>query len=389
MLQQPPTDRAKLAQWIHERAQALGFPLVGITHAQKSPYENYIRQWLAAGRHGSMAYLAKNLEKRLDPAKLVPGARSVICVAEPYASQPLTETHQKENSPRLEGKIARYAWGRDYHKTIGKRLKILVGEIRKLFPEHVFRVCVDTAPILERELAARAGLGWIGKNTLLIHPQFGSYLLLGEIVTTLELPPDRDNISLPISRCGTCRRCLEACPSRCLEPYQINASQCISYLTIEHRGAVDPSFFPLIDQWLAGCDICQEVCPFNQRIRRKTAAKAFQNQGLQKNHGQVTDLARNSVSLRLTESLAIQEVLSWSAQDRQKTLAGSALKRLNLTQLKRNALIVAGNLLRRIPHRELLAQIQQLARDKKEEDLVRQTAEAVLRSLGAQAKDHV
>ncbi|MEX0741317.1 MAG: tRNA epoxyqueuosine(34) reductase QueG, partial [Phycisphaeraceae bacterium] len=206
------------AEQVKQRAADLGFTLSGIAPALASEHADHVRRWLAAGRHGSMAYLEKNLELRLSPHALLPGARTVISVAD-Y----LPPTHDR--SPRQVGEtpeqqsdkvggVARYAEYDDYHRIIKKRLHRLADEMQALAPDEHFRACVDTAPVLEREHAARAGLGWVGKNTMLIHPQLGSHLMLGELLTTLELPPD----TIESDHCGSCTRCIDACPTQCITP---------------------------------------------------------------------------------------------------------------------------------------------------------------------------
>ncbi len=300
---------APRAQTILKLAQSLGFALCGIAPPQPSPHSGYFRRWITEGKHGEMDYLAKDVDVRLDPRKFVPGARAVIVLADQYeCGQPATST-----GPR----IAAYAQQRDYHRAMKKRMHRLADELRIKWPNHEYRSCVDTAPILEREQALRAGLGWIGKNTMLIHPRKGSFLLLGCIVTTLAV---QTNDTLETDHCGSCTRCIDACPTRCLEPYRIDAQRCVSYLTIEHRGAIDPSLHSAIGPWLAGCDVCQEVCPFNER------------------HD--VEAPRGNVGL-----LNPQEILNWTPAQRQAALVNSPLKRITLAMWKRNARIVARNTL--------------------------------------------
>ncbi len=225
---------------MHERdvqqlAEAHGFALCGVTDARPSDHREHIHQWLADDRHGEMAYLSNNLNVRLDPNALLDGAKSIICVADFH---PHHESPAQDGEPR--GRIARYAWGDDYHKIIKKRLFAIADALRQGEPEHDFRCTVDTAPLLEREHAHRAGIGWVGKHTLLIHPQHGSWMLLGCIVTTL--PIEHGDMPRPMAdHCGTCTRCIDACPTDCITPYAVDASRCISYLTLEHRGMIDPA----------------------------------------------------------------------------------------------------------------------------------------------------
>lgn len=308
----------QLAAGIKGRARELGFDLVGIARAEGTKYREYLQQWIDEGQHGTMRWMANRLEERADPKVYVPEARSIICVAVNYHT-PLEPIPEHER--RLHGKIARYALGDDYHEMIKKRLHELADWIRTQRPEAVTRACVDTAPVLEREAAARAGIGWQGKNTCTINEKIGSWLLLGEIITTLELPADEP----AIDRCGTCTRCIEACPTQAIVgPYRLDARRCISYLTIEHREAIDPALCEQIGEWLYGCDICQEVCPHN---------------------GKAPAAAHPAVQPRFrTGSLRIDEVLEWGAEEYRTALKGSAMKRVKLPVLQRNAGIVRENL---------------------------------------------
>ena len=321
------------AAYVKHTAADLGFALCGITEARPSDHTEHVRQWLAAGKHGEMAYLANRLDVRLDPSKLLGGARSVICVADR-----LPDPSPQTDDDSRQGRIARYAQVTDYHKVLRKRLHHLTDTLRDRWPNEQYRVCVDTAPILEREHTARAGLGWMGKHTLVISRRLGSHLLLGEIVTTLPLAPDASETD----HCGTCTRCIDACPTDCITPYSVDAARCISYLTIEHRSPIDPRFFEPIGDWLFGCDICQEVCPFN---RPSTPAEAPEGYALR------------------PASLDVLDVLNWTDADRQAAFVKSAMKRAKLDMMKRNALIVAGNRLRQADDAELRRRIEQQKRE--------------------------
>ena len=216
-----------LAGRIKATGRALGFDLVAIGPAGPPPHGPELDAWLDAGYAGTMAYMARGRARRLDPAAVLPGARSVIAVALNY--------HQGAEAPG-PAHVARYAWGDDYHAVMEPRLDALVADLLDAVPGAGARAYVDTGPVLERDLAARAGLGWVGKNTMLLHPALGSYFFIGVVLTTAELALDA---ALP-DRCGTCTRCLEACPTEAfVAPYVLDARRCISYLTIEHRGA-DP-----------------------------------------------------------------------------------------------------------------------------------------------------
>lgn len=259
-------------------ARECGFDLVGVTRAEPLPEASYYQQWIAAGMHGAMGYLAgARGEKRADPRRLLPSARSVICVGKLYNTP--TAGSQSLADP-LRGWISRYAWGLDYHRILRAGLERLLEKLRAAAsaPFEAF-IAVDTAPVLERALARRAGLGWIGRNTCLIHQQAGSWFFLGELLVSLELEPDAP----PPDRCGSCRRCIEACPTGALVPteradgprWALDARRCISYLTIELRAAIPEALRPFVGRHLFGCDICQEVCPWNRKAP-VTAEAAFQ-----------------------------------------------------------------------------------------------------------------
>ncbi|MEM7627651.1 MAG: tRNA epoxyqueuosine(34) reductase QueG [Planctomycetota bacterium] len=352
-----------------ELAERQGFALAGIAPSQPSPRADAVRAWVADGRHGSMAYLEANLDVRLDPDQLLPGAKSVIAVCDAYHPGPAGPEEATEGStPKpARGKVARYAWGDDYHKVLKQRLHALADGLTELLPGERFRSTVDTAPALERELAAAAGLGWQGKNTMLIHPRHGSYTLLGLIVTTAALPTSEDldfpGATVPAAdHCANCTRCIDACPTDAIaaEGYSIDATRCVSYLTIEHRTPIDDALLPGVGDWLAGCDICQEVCPYNEAGRRNPLPV----------HPRYDPRPRE-----LSRGLELSEVLSWTAEDRARAFRGSALKRIKLDMIRRNALIVAGNVLATREHAALRDAVRACLED--EADLVRETARQV------------
>ena len=312
-----PLMRTRLADAVKQRAHELGFDLVGIAPARPSDYRDYLRRWLDGGQAGEMHYLQRRFDERTDPAAYFPGAASVICVAMNY-HVPL-EPPPTDGSRR--GRVARYALGDDYHELIKRRLHALADWLRDVAPEAVTRACVDTAPVMEKELAARAGVGWVGKNTCLLNAHVGSWLLLGEVITTLALPSDAP----ATDHCGTCTRCLDACPTGAITaPYQLDARRCISYLTIEHRGDITPDLQRQMGDWLYGCDVCQDVCPHNGK------APAATDPAVQPRFA--------------TGTLDVDEVMNWSDQAYRAALRGSAMKRVKLPVLKRNARIVADNL---------------------------------------------
>lgn len=245
-----------LSQSIKARGAELGFDLVGISKAEKLEQEaRYLEKWLREGRHGKMEWMENHFDKRVDPRLLVEGAKSVISVIHNYYPEP--QHQQPEGAP----KISPYAWGEDYHKVLKRKLYTLFEHIQTLVGAAVpGRVFVDSAPVLDKAWAKRSGLGWIGKHTNLISPRRGSYFFIGEII--LDLALDYDG---PIrDYCGTCTRCIDACPTDALTPYEIDANKCISYLTIELREEIPAAFTEKLTGWAYGCDICQEVCPWNR-----------------------------------------------------------------------------------------------------------------------------
>lgn len=239
-------------------AQECGFELAGIASAEPSPdFGRYIA-WIERGMAGSMGYLTdRRANIRSDPKLLLPSARSVICVGKLYNSSPHCPDGFTDSGM---GRISRYAWGEDYHDVMRTGLEKLAA---KLGPDHEWKVCIDTAPLLERSYARAAGLGWIGKNTCLINQEQGSWFFLGELLTSLTVEPDQP----PPDRCGTCTRCVEACPTQAIaaDGYELDARACISYLTIELRGPIPNQYREQIGNHVFGCDICQDVCPWNQR----------------------------------------------------------------------------------------------------------------------------
>jgi epoxyqueuosine reductase len=253
-----------LTQVIKNEARRLGFTQVGITTPDPPPHLPTYENWLALGRNGSMDYLAgeRALEHRRDPRLILPECRSILVLAVRYPD-PWTDTSEQAPETGPTGRVAAYAWGQDYHLVLTKRLKLLAVFIEEQAGGPVpNRFYTDTGPLLERELAQRAGLGWIGKNTCLITPRLGSYFLLAEILLGIELEPDEP---FTFDRCGTCRRCIEACSTGCIQPDRtLDARRCISYLTIENRDNIQPDLRPLMGQWVFGCDECQMVCPWNR-----------------------------------------------------------------------------------------------------------------------------
>ena len=249
------TLRARVLQeTIKARALELGFDRVAIGPAGPPEHAEQFTRWLEAGHAGTMAYLARTRAERVDPERLLPGGRSVVAVALAYGGA----EEDGDWAP-----VARYARGHDYHDVMRPRLRALCRTIEEAAGPGVrTRAAVDTSAVLERDLAARAGLGWIGKNTNLLAPGLGSYFFIGIVLTTAEMVKD-ERVT---DRCGTCRACLDACPTEAfVAPYVLDARRCISYLTIEHRGDIDEPLRPALRDWLFGCDVCQEVCPWTRK----------------------------------------------------------------------------------------------------------------------------
>lgn len=248
-------DLRQRTQWLKQAARRAGFEHCGVARAEFLEEEApRLESWLRRGLHGQMTYMERWFDLRVDPRKLLPGARSVISLAMNYFPQ---ETVQNP-----EGlKISRYAYGKDYHKVIRRALKVLVADMKKTLGDFVCRVFTDSGPVLEKAWAARAGVGWVGKHTNLIIKKAGSYYFLAEIICDLEFEYDAP----ATDHCGTCTRCMEACPTGAIpRPYEVDGSRCISYLTIELKDKIPDEFRNTWQDWIFGCDICQEVCPWNR-----------------------------------------------------------------------------------------------------------------------------
>jgi epoxyqueuosine reductase len=299
---------------IKEKARALGFDLVGITRAQPPQHTQEFQQWLASGFHGEMGYMAKNAEKRVDLSKILADAQSVVVVGLNYNA----ETPRQGTQPTA-ARIARYAWGtRDYHDGMSEKLEQLAAVIDECGgPGTRSLWYVDTGPILERDLAQRAGIGFIGKHTNLISRQLGNWIFVGEVLTNLELPADEPEREY----CGTCRRCIDVCPTRAIvAPYQLDARLCISYLTIELKGAIPVELRTLIGDHVFGCDDCLEVCPWN-RFAKLSPAREFQKR----------------------EMPPLTEFLSWDEQRFRDCFRGTPIFRIKRRGFLRNVCVVLGN----------------------------------------------
>ncbi|HEX8423647.1 MAG TPA: tRNA epoxyqueuosine(34) reductase QueG [Pyrinomonadaceae bacterium] len=310
-LEQTPLAPPQFAARIRERALALGFDKVGIVAAAPLAEERArLEEWLRRGYHGEMNWMVREPERRTDPRLVMPDARSVIVVALNYFTP-----HAHDSDP-ARGKISRYAWGDDYHDVVGGKLKELLAWIKEECPEASGKTCVDIQPLMDKAWAVRAGLGWIGKHTNLITREYGSWVFLGELLLNLELEYDATQSE---DHCGTCTLCLEACPTGAItEPYVVDSNRCISYATIELRAPEIPA--PVADNlegWLYGCDICQDVCPWN-RFEQPTAEARFEPRA-------------GHVSADLSDLLALTPE-AYATRFRR-----TAVKRAKLTGLQRNA----------------------------------------------------
>ncbi|MBA3874577.1 MAG: tRNA epoxyqueuosine(34) reductase QueG [Anaerolineae bacterium] len=305
------------------RALELGFNLVGITPAQPSPYLDSYFRWVEAGMQGTMGYMARpdRQDRRRDLNVILPGVQSLVVVGLDYASAAIPDDVLHDPS---RGRIAAYAWGLDYHDILTPRLEALANWLQTASGQQTnHRVYVDTGPLLERSHAYQAGLGFTGKNTMLIHPRRGSTFFLGEILTDLEF----DTYDSPgkATLCGTCTRCLNACPTNAFpRPNVLDARRCISYLTIEHKSSIDTALRPLMGNWVYGCDVCQDVCPF-QRFASPTHEVAFYPPNL------------DHIAPKLVDLLALDDATF------HQRYYGSPIYRIKRERLVRNACVAAGN----------------------------------------------
>ena len=311
-----PQANQRLEDLIKAQAYGLGFDLVGITTLGPAPTAGALDAWLERGYAGEMTYMPRTAEKRRDSRLPFEGATTAIVVGMNYGG--------KEPS----GPVARYARGDDYHDVLLDRLTQLHRWIESQTGRPVRgKPYVDTGPLLERDLARRAGLGWFGKNTTLINPRAGSFFFLGALLVDLELDADAP---FETDHCGTCRRCLDACPTGALvEPYVLDSTTCISYLTIELKGPIPETLHAQIGELVYGCDICQEVCPWNVRFSQELKEPAF--------------AAREAIAGKDARALA-RELLAMSDEDFRKAFKGSPMKRVKLRGLRRNATVVLGNI---------------------------------------------
>jgi epoxyqueuosine reductase len=304
-------QRSVLAREIKARALSIGFDMVGIVPATALEQERErLEEWLERGLHGEMHWMAREPAKRTDPRLLLAGARSIVVVALNYY------TPHQHTDDAATGKISRYSWGDDYHDVVGDKLKSLLAWIKEEWPEAEGKACVDIQPMMDKAWAARAGLGWIGKHSNLITREYGSWVFLGELILNLELEYDTEG---SLDHCGSCTLCLEACPTKAIiEPYVVDSQRCISYATIELRAPELPEDVARnMDGWLYGCDICQDVCPWN-RFEQPTNEARFEPRA-------------SSVNASLSD------ILELTPEAYRERFRRSAIKRAKLSGLQRNA----------------------------------------------------
>ncbi|HAS49924.1 MAG TPA: tRNA epoxyqueuosine(34) reductase QueG [Gammaproteobacteria bacterium] len=311
-------DFTQFAADIKVWGNELGFQEVSITDVDLSEHEPHLKAWIAKNYHGAMSYMAENHDKRCHPEQLVPGTIRVICARMDYARDSQDSLASMENTGKAY--VSRYARGRDYHKLIRKRLQKLATRIKEEAGPFGYRAFVDSAPVLERALAEKSGMGWIGKNTMLINKKAGSWFFLGELFTDLPLPvdaPDTDH-------CGTCSACLDVCPTKAfVAPNQLDATRCISYLTIELRSAIPLEFRKPIGNRIFGCDDCQLVCPWNK---------------FSKNSDEKDFTPRHSL-----DDAQLVDLFAWSERDFLNRTEGSAIRRIGYDCWLRNIAIALGN----------------------------------------------
>jgi len=303
---------------IKKQAQSLGFELVGVAPATEADGFAHLQEWLTQGYAGEMDYMSRHAEARRHPDSMLESVQSVVMVGINY--KPADSVLSTQSSV-LSGRVSRYAGGADYHDVLRAKLKILLQWIQDEAPGTRGRAVIDTAPLLERDFARRAGLGWFGKNTMLIDKKLGSYFFLGALLLDLELAIDEP---FETSHCGSCTRCLDACPTDAfVAPFKLDARRCISYLTIELRGSIDEALRPLMNDWIFGCDVCQEVCPWNRKapIGREMALMPT-----------VTDLR-----------LDLIELLNVTEEEFRRRFRHTPLWRTGRAGLLRNAAIALGN----------------------------------------------
>ena len=312
-------DLAALRDTLQSWAEELGFQQLGITGIDLSQHESYLQKWLDAGYHGEMEYMARHGTARSRPEELIPGTCSVLTLRMDY--YPASSDAETVLRDSTRGYVSRYALGRDYHKLIRHRLALLAKRIEQELAGGQYRAFVDSAPVLERALAENGGLGWIAKNTMLINEKAGSWFFLGEIYTDLPFPTDAPKTE---KHCGSCSACLEICPTNAfIAPFVLDARRCISYLTIEHKGSIDPELRPLMGNRIYGCDDCQLVCPWNK------FAQLSREDDFAPRH----DL----------DNSTLVDLFAWTSEDFDRRTKGSPIRRIGYERWLRNIAIALGN----------------------------------------------
>ncbi len=307
--------KARILSWGHE----LGFQQLGVTDTQLDEHEKHLLNWLERRFHGDMSYMERHGTRRSRPAELVPGTLRVISARMDYMREEAVSASQLMEQPG-KALISRYALGRDYHKTIRKRLQKLANKIERETGPFGYRVFVDSAPVLEKALAEKAGLGWIGKHSNLLHRQAGSWFFLGEIYTDLPLPVD----SPGENHCGSCTRCIDLCPTQAIiAPYQVDARRCISYLTIELRTSIPIDLRPQMGNRIFGCDDCQLVCPWNRFSQHSNEDDFSPRQGL--------------------DGAELVDLFAWTEEEFLSRTEGSAIRRIGYACWLRNIAVALGN----------------------------------------------
>ncbi|MEJ5352419.1 MAG: tRNA epoxyqueuosine(34) reductase QueG [Melioribacteraceae bacterium] len=296
-------------QIVIAKAKELGFDLIGFARAELLNQEiEHLQEWLKKGYHASMEYMNRNLEKRLDVRKILPDAKSIISLAINYYKD---GNFSNDNG---YGKVSRYAWGKDYHLIIWEKLELLEDELKEIDSSFESKFYVDTGPVMDKVWAVKSGIGWMGKHSNVITRELGSWIFLAEMITNYEFEYNE-----PISDfCGTCTACIDACPTKAIvDDYVVDANKCISFLTIENKGEISEEFKNKFDNWIFGCDICQDVCPWNKKFSKPNKNHEF-----------------NSIE---NKELQIEEVIKMNEEEFQKRFESSPIKRTKLNGLKRNA----------------------------------------------------
>ena len=293
------------------KAKQIGFDLVGFAKADKLIEETAnLKKWLELKYHGDMEYMERNIEKRNDVSKVLPGVKSVISLAVNYY------TNEQYSNQKDKGKISRYAWGKDYHLIIWKKLGQLENELKEIDPEFESKSYVDTGPVMDKEWAVKAGLGWLGKHTNVINKEMGSWFFIATVFTNYEF----EYSSIITDHCGSCTACIDACPTGAIvEEYLLDSTKCISYLTIENKKEIPDKFKDQFDNWIFGCDICQDVCPWNIKFAEATLNSGF--------------LPKN-------KEINLSEITNMSEEEFRERFSESPVKRTKLKGLKRNAIFV-------------------------------------------------